>query len=330
MSVQKFLRKIVNIPFVNSIVRGIVKGYAVRSRLVANTMMRYIQVSGKIQVDIGKHHFILWGSGDDALVSKLYYNIGWEKNVISWFSKFCMAYNSIIDAGANIGIFSLLAAKDNPNAIIHAFEPNPYNHKRLKRNIALNDLQQQIHVHELALGNSIGHITFYLPADDRISDVSSVYAAHAKSFNDFKHQSIEVPCTTLDAFCSANDIFPRLIKMDVELYELQVMLGMKHLLTSFRPFIFVEIFNDEVKRKLNPALDAELEKGYTTRVEEFLRSQDYHFYLMVPSGILFVDSLKYSPLSTMYLLLPVKLKQAFYLTEEAGIVLTELKLWLKS
>jgi FkbM family methyltransferase len=321
---KKLIRKIIGIPVINFVIRTIVKRYAISSKSLSATMMRYIQVSGKVNVSVSDRQFALWGAADDALVSKLYYNSGWEKEIVSWFSGFAGKYSTIIDAGANIGVFSLLAASINPGAVVHSFEPNPYNYERLKKNVALNKLHRIIQLHRLALGDREGNLTFYLPADNRISDVSSVYAAHTTFFNDFKHQAIEVPCTTLDKFCSDHHISPQVIKIDVELYELKVMQGMKDILTVAKPFLFCEIFNDVVKRKLNPSLDAELEKDYTIKIEEFLTQVGYYFYLLTPVGILYVENLRISPLSSMYLLLPVRLKETFYRLQEAEVVLKEL------
>jgi hypothetical protein len=115
-----------------------------------------------------------------------------------------------------------------------------------------------------------------------------------------------------------------LIKIDVELYELQVLQGMNGILETDRPFIFCEIFNDEVKRKTNPLLEGTLPKGYTKQIRDILTGVGYHAYLITPSGILHVDDLIFSPLSSMYLLLPHKLSESFYLTSEVNKVISEL------
>lgn len=324
MTFRRIIKRILGIPAVNAVVRGTLRFLFVKSHALTAALVRYVHVSGEVKLIVENKKITLWSSADDALVSKLYYHNNWENDVISWFMKFCSQRDAIIDAGANIGFFSIIAAKANSDAVIHAFEPNPYNAARLRTNVHLNGLQSRVYVHESALGEEIGHVAFYLPEENLISDVSSVYRSHSASFNDFKHKEINVSCNTLDRFCSEIGFVPQIVKIDVELYELQVLTGMKALLQSARPHIFCEVFNDEVKRKINPALDRELEKGYTDRLENFLRSIGYHFYLIVPSGILFVETLKMSPVSSMYLLLPVKLRERFYLSGECDLVLSEL------
>lgn len=322
--IKKIIRKILCSEPVNIAARWMIKTYEYRSRILVKTLKRYVQVSGKIVVKINELEIALWAAADDSLVSKLYYQNEWERDVTKWFSEFSKQYKNVIDAGANVGVFSLLAAKSNENSIVHAFEPNPNNYGRLQRNISLNFFENRINSHRVALGNDFNSIVFHLPDGDWISDVSSVYAAHTASFNDFKQKTINVPCTTLDRFCEEKKFSPRLIKIDVELYELQVLQGMKRILISDKPFIFCEIFNDAVKRKVNPVLDEQLPNGYTKKIEDILKVIGYHAYLFTPIGILHVDDLIYSPLSSMYLLLPTKLSETFYLTSEINKVISEL------
>lgn len=321
---KRVLRTLVSIPFVNLVLRKVLRFFWIRSSILFNGLIPHVPVSGVVKLVMESQTFSLWARGDDALVSKLYYYNEWEKNVVSWFCFFSARRSNVVDAGANIGLFSILAAKGNADSVIHAFEPNPYNSARLRRNVALNGLEGQIHIHECALGDTDDPILFYLPADNRISDVSSVYRTHAMYFNNFAHDQIQVPCTTIDKFCSEYAFIPQVIKIDVELYELQVLLGMQAVLASLKPVIFCEIFNDEVKRKLNSSLDSELEKGYTSRVENLLKAAGYSFYLIIPHGILHVNNLSLSPVSSMYMLLPVKLAQSFYLNSEMEMVIDEM------
>lgn len=61
------------------------------------------------------------------------------------------------DIGANAGVYSLLCASvAGPGSIIHAFEPNPVMVGRLRRNIAINDIDGIV-IHEVALGPRRGH-----------------------------------------------------------------------------------------------------------------------------------------------------------------------------
>jgi FkbM family methyltransferase len=56
----------------------------------------------------------------------------------------------IIDAGANIGLFSILVARAQPTCIVHAFEPFEANHQILQDNLRSARLPQ-VHTHLIAI-----------------------------------------------------------------------------------------------------------------------------------------------------------------------------------
>lgn len=66
----------------------------------------------------------------------------------------------VVDIGANIGIFSILAANQTNN-LIYAFEPVPENVKLLKKNIRANGLKN-VNVNEIAVCSSPGPKKLYL------------------------------------------------------------------------------------------------------------------------------------------------------------------------
>jgi len=67
--------------------------------------------------------------------------------------------STLWDIGANIGIYSIYAAKQR-NAHVISFEPSVFNLELLARNIHLNNLQNQIHIVPIALTDSIGSSLF--------------------------------------------------------------------------------------------------------------------------------------------------------------------------
>jgi len=56
----------------------------------------------------------------------------------------------VVDVGANIGAFSILAAKQG--AIVYAFEPYPANYEMLLKNIKHNHVENLIHPFPVAIG----------------------------------------------------------------------------------------------------------------------------------------------------------------------------------
>ncbi|MDP3881881.1 MAG: FkbM family methyltransferase [Nanoarchaeota archaeon] len=69
---------------------------------------------------------------------------------------------TIIDLGANIGVYSLYAGLQHPNAVVYAFEPDPWSFKQLKRNIEINHLQKRVKAFCMASSGKNGYIDFYV------------------------------------------------------------------------------------------------------------------------------------------------------------------------
>lgn len=67
----------------------------------------------------------------------------------------------ILDLGANIGVYSLYTALENPNAKIFAFEPDKNNFNQLVNNIKINNLEKRIFPYQEAIAKKSGELIFY-------------------------------------------------------------------------------------------------------------------------------------------------------------------------
>jgi len=65
---------------------------------------------------------------------------------------------TVLDIGANAGISAVYFAARFPQAVVHAFEPDPGNCELLRMNAAA---RVRIHVHPFALGSRDGELTLY-------------------------------------------------------------------------------------------------------------------------------------------------------------------------
>jgi FkbM family methyltransferase len=69
--------------------------------------------------------------------------------------------DTVIDVGANIGCFTILAAKMvGPSGRVIAIEPEPHTYQQLLRNIELNGARNVV-PHHLSLGGREGQVKFY-------------------------------------------------------------------------------------------------------------------------------------------------------------------------
>lgn len=146
--------------------------------------------------------------------------------------------DTFVDVGANVGTYSLLAAHlVGREGRVLAFEPVPATRARLERNVSLNDVPQlEIVAH--GLGAEPGRTSFFVA--DGSSGLSSRY-------NDSGGTRVEVEIGTLDAVLG-DTASPRLMKIDVEGMELEVMRGATRLLGSERaPMIVFEAHPDHMR-----------------------------------------------------------------------------------
>ncbi len=143
---------------------------------------------------------------------------------------------TIIDVGANIGSFSVLAALNIPNAKILSFEPLRGAFQQLKENILINDLGKQIIPKKMAVYKEEKAIKIY---DSGKSGLSSIYRTrNEKKFELVKSTTLEKifkknkikTCDYLKIDCEGaeydilsscpKDIFKRIKTISLEFHEM--------------------------------------------------------------------------------------------------------------
>ena len=130
----------------------------------------------------------------------------------------------IVDVGAHVGYYSLLAARlVGPTGKVYSFEPDPDNHSLLLKNIEYNGYHN-IRAVNYAISNRLGSATLYNTALD--SGRHSIYQ-HGLP----QRGTVTVDTTPMDTFLEGEG-WPRigLVKIDVEGAELDVLMGMEQLI----------------------------------------------------------------------------------------------------
>ncbi len=150
----------------------------------------------------------------------------------------------ILDVGANIGYHALRLARREPQAIIHAFEPLPTSFDYLQRNVALNQLGDQIRVYSHGLSDTNGSFDFFIAPENGVN-ASLKNVAHRDD-----SQSIIGLTMRLDDWARNHNAKPDYIKIDVEGAELLVLTGAQNTLVNDRPKVFSELL-----RKWSAAFD---------------------------------------------------------------------------
>jgi FkbM family methyltransferase len=136
---------------------------------------------------------------------------------------------TVIDVGANIGLYSILAAKRvGPSGSIWAFEPAEDSAARLERNLILNNCH---HAHVCRLALSDTDTSLPLVSDHGFGDAYRYLTSQVIPKRG--HDCSIVKVTTLDAWATANGITqPDFLKVDIEGGEYRMFLGAREILSS--------------------------------------------------------------------------------------------------
>ena len=185
-----------------------------------------------------------------------------------------------LDVGANIGEICLEAAKlMQPGGQVWAFEPMAINFENLEQNLSLNPaLIKNVTLFPIALGEKDKQeIAFSHPREDN----QGMMRVKAESMGDLVYEKAEM--RSLDSLFEEKSVRQLDgIKIDVEGYEYQVLVGAKKILEQFRPWLFIEVDDQNLKDQGDSAVKllTYLEKlGYSFVIAEHNKKIDstYNF-----------------------------------------------------
>lgn len=158
----------------------------------------------------------------------------YEKYQTELFKRIVKKGMVVVDLGANIGYYTLIAAKlVGEKGKVFAFEPEANNYALLERNIAINGYKNVVPVQK-AVSNSMGTTTLFLSPDGN-RGWHRIY----KSQDGW--DSVEIEMVTLGEFFKDKEDSIDVIKMDVEGAEAAVLEGMsQEQKTNDKLIIFTE------------------------------------------------------------------------------------------
>jgi FkbM family methyltransferase len=160
----------------------------------------------------------------------------YEQIELDVFDLMCRTSLVVVDVGANVGLFSCLAAaRVREGGRVVAFEPIPANLRYLRRNIEQNGYSERVVIEATAVGEDVGSVdVFMVRGSIGTHSISAKNAANST-------ESVSVPMTTLDTYAEEHGL-GRIdaLKVDVEGYEGHVLRGATAVLKQHRPSLFVE------------------------------------------------------------------------------------------
>lgn len=158
----------------------------------------------------------------------------------------CNEGDFVIEVGANIGAHTLpLARRVGPGGAVLAIEPQRLVFQNLCANVAINSLRN-VHCFWAAAGAAEGKITVPEPDPQQSGNFGGVSLLG-------EAQGFVVDCLVLDGFVSLPRL--KLVKIDVEGMESEVIAGAHRLLEKFKPLLYVENDRPEKSEALMRQLD---------------------------------------------------------------------------
>ena len=175
---------------------------------------------------------------------------------------------TVVDVGANAGLYSLMALATSPSVRLLAYEPAPATHTLLCENLRANGFASRCVVRERAASDSAGVAQFHVP--DRI-EWAVMASLDPDGFRGIDGEVISVVTERVDDALDELDLAHTvdLVKIDVEHFEHLVLRGMERTLTRARPPVVFEAHPD----------------GPYEVVGTILRDHDYVLYGCLPFGL---------------------------------------------
>jgi len=149
--------------------------------------------------------------------------VGYERMTSALVGTVARGVDLLVDIGAHVGYFSLLAAHANPELAIVAVEASPDNASVLRSNLE-GIGGERVRVVEAAAGEAPGTATFYVPSASDNGGLSPHPASD-------QHTAVEVKVVDGPSL-ELPPVESMLIKIDVEGHEVAVLRGLRDVIAS--------------------------------------------------------------------------------------------------
>jgi FkbM family methyltransferase len=251
-----------------------------------------LRFKGPFNVKIDHCHYFRVEHWGYLVETDLFWNgfgKGYEGTSLQVWSRLVRHAEVIFDVGANTGIYALAARCLNRTATIVALEPVERVFHRLQQNIRLNGFN--ITAEKLAASNTSGVAVIYDLASEHEYTAS---LDHSMLENCSRVIEYAVPTKRLD------DLLPNiglhsidLVKIDVELMEPQVLLGMGIFLSRCKPTLLIEVLTErvaaeieEITRDLGYKMFRVIEERGLEHTSRLRATQQERNYLLVQDEII--------------------------------------------
>lgn len=168
---------------------------------------------------------------------------------------------TVVDLGGNIGLFSLIAAAQQPQLMVHAFEPGPPNYRLFEINrLANSRFTDRIVLHREAVGGQARTTNWFF--DEANPGGSSLFGTGQGA-------SFEVKISAFRDVIAATEGPIALVKIDIEGAEFEILQQTPAETWARIPAIALELHDDPERKISQPQfLDRMRALGYDVREEK--------------------------------------------------------------
>ncbi|MCP4914398.1 MAG: FkbM family methyltransferase [Oligoflexia bacterium] len=204
---------------------------------------------GFLKVKYRKGFPVNIGGVQQCLLDPVFYFANWENFGGGHNSGFeeCVQEatksNVFFDIGAHIGLYSVPIALKSKNTKVVSFEPATFNFNMLNRHVSLNNLSN-VKVYNVLVGESEDKKVPFLEDDTGINPMNSLADVDKTEGNSTNYKEM----IQIDSFCERENIYPDVVKIDVEGAEVLVLNGAKKAFSKSRPKIFLSLHPKHIQQ----------------------------------------------------------------------------------
>ena len=166
----------------------------------------------------------------------------------------------MFDIGAHMGIMSAIFCAAKPTNKVYSFEPSPITQKRLEVIRDLNQIQDRMFIQPTAIGQDRAKLEMTI---DPLGGYVQIQKFEHAGWGETKQ--IQVDVESIPQAAERLGVIPDFIKIDIESYEYEALLGAKTFLIEHQPVLLFELHSNYLEQRgLKPGqvIDLLLECGY--------------------------------------------------------------------
>jgi FkbM family methyltransferase len=188
-------------------------------------------------------------AADSLVLAQVYWygEQGWEPELLPWWRWFCRHSRSVLELGANVGYWTVQAARAAPGVRHVAVEPHPLSMQVCRANLALNQVGSVELVGAAAVADpGVSSVRLLVPADQLATPTVAFLPSDTELPAEMARNvtaAIDVPAVDVRELLVGADV----VKLDVEGQEHTLLTAGRDLLRERRPTLFVEVLPGTVR-----------------------------------------------------------------------------------